>query len=96
MQKIVTDVTYTRHKNKQYYLACYIDLFNNEIINYELDDVFDNLLMMKPAKRILEKAKSTGTQILLHSDQGIQYSSAGYYNLLKNTTLFKVCQELER
>ena len=39
---------------------------------------------MKPAKRILEKAKSTGTHILLHSDQGSQYSSAGYCNLLKS------------
>ena len=39
---------------------------------------------MKPEKRILEKAKSTETQILLHSDQGVQYSSAGYCNLLKS------------
>ena len=84
MQKIVTDVTYIKHRNKWYYLACYLDLFNNEIVDYELSDTFDNFLVMKPAKRILEKAKSTGTQLLLHSDQGIQYSSAGYTNLLKS------------
>ncbi|MBQ3101076.1 MAG: transposase, partial [Clostridia bacterium] len=29
-------------------------------------------------------AKSTGTRILFHSDQGVQYSSAGYCNLLKS------------
>ena len=84
MQKIVTDVTYIKNKGKWYYLACYLDLFNNEIIDWELSDVFDNFLVMKPAKRILEKAKSTGTPILLHSDQGSQYSSAGYCNLLKS------------
>ena len=84
MQKIVTDVTYIKHKGKWYYLACYLDLFNNEILDYELADVFDNFLVMKPAKRILEKAKSTETPILLHSDQGVQYSSAGYCNLLKS------------
>lgn len=84
MQKIVTDVTYIKHQGKWYYLACYLDLFNNEIVDYELSDTFDNFLVMKPAKRILEKAKSTGTQLLLHSDQGIQYSSAGYTNLLKS------------
>ncbi len=93
MQKIVTDVTYIKHRNKWYYLACYLDLFNNEILDYELADVFDNFLVMKPAKRILEKAKSTKTQILLHSDQGIQYSSAGYCNLLKE---YNVIQSMSR
>ena len=84
MQKIVTDVTYIEHKNKWYYLAVYLDLFNNEILEYELGDTFDNLLVMRPAKRLLEKAKSTDSPILLHSDQGVQYSSAGYCNLLKS------------
>ena len=84
MQKIVTDVTYIKNKGKWYYLACYLDLFNNEIVDWELSDTFDNFLVMKPAKRILEKAKSTATPILLHSDQGVQYSSAGYCNLLKS------------
>lgn len=84
MKKIVTDVTYIKHRNKWYYLACYIDLFNREVVDYELSDTFDNYLVMKPAKRILEKAKSTGAQILLHSDQGVQYSSAGYCSLLKS------------
>ncbi len=73
MPKLVTDVTYIKNKGKWYYLACYLDLFNNEIVDWERNDVFDNYLVMKPAKRILEKAKSTGTPILLHSDQGVQY-----------------------
>ena len=53
MQKIVTDVTYIKHKGNWYYLACYLDLFNNEILDWELSDKFDNFLVMKPAKRIL-------------------------------------------
>jgi len=84
MQKLVTDVTCIKNRGKWYYLACYLDLFNNEIVDWELSDVFNNMLVMKPAKRILEKAKSTGAPILLHSDQGVQYSSAGYCNLLKS------------
>lgn len=39
---------------------------------------------MKPAKRILEKAKSTDIKIIFHNDQGVQYSSAGYCNLFKS------------
>ena len=82
MQKIVTDVTYIRHRGKWYYLAAYLDLYNNEILEWELSDTFDNHLVMRPAERLLKKAKSTEHQILLHSDQGVQYSSAGYCNLL--------------
>ena len=50
MQKIVTDVTYIKHKGKWHYLACYLDLFNNEILDYKLSDTFDNFLVMQPAK----------------------------------------------
>ncbi len=75
------------------YLACFLDLFNNEILDWELSDKFDNFLVMKPAKRILEKTKSTDTQIIFHSDQGVQYSSAGYSNLLKS---YNVIQSMSR
>lgn len=93
MKKIVTDVTYIKYKNRWYYLACFLDLYNNEIIDWELSDKFDNFLVMKPAGRILEKTKSTESQILFHSDQGVQYSSAGYCNLLKS---YNVIQSMSR
>ncbi len=94
MQKIVTDVTYISYKGKWYYLACFLDLYNNEILDWELSDKFDNFLVMRPAKRILDKAKkSTESQILLHSDQGVQYSSAGYCNLLKS---YHIIQSMSR
>lgn len=84
LTKIVTDITYIRHRGKWYFLSCFLDLFNNEIIDYELSDSLDNFLVINPAKRILENTKSTDTPILFHSDQGSQYSSAGYVNLLKS------------
>jgi len=93
MQKIVTDVTYIKHSGKWYYLAGYLDLFNNEIVEWELSDTFDNFLVMKPAERLLKKRMSTEHQVLLHSDQGVQYSSAGYCNLLKE---YGVIQSMSR
>ena len=93
MQKIVTDVTYIKHSGKWYYLAGYLDLFNNEIVEWELSDTFDNFLVMKPAERLLKKRMSTEHQVLLHSDQGVQYSSAGYCNLLKE---YNVVQSMSR
>lgn len=82
MQKVVTDVTYIKFSGKWFYLAAYLDLFNNEILEWELSDTFDNYLVMKPAERLLKRTESSEHQVLLHSDQGTQYSSAGFCNLL--------------
>ena len=82
IEKVVTDVTYIYHDDKWHYLAAYLDLFNNEIVEWELSDTFDNLLVMRPAERLLKR--NTGHQVLLHSDQGVQYSSTGYCNLLQS------------
>ena len=52
-------------------------------MEWELSSTFDNFLVMRPAERLLKRKISTKHQVLLHSDQGVQYSSAGYCNLLK-------------
>ena len=93
MEKIVTDVTYIKYRGKWYYLAAYLDLFNNEVLEWKLSDTFDNFLVMRPAQRLLKKKMSTEHQVLLHSDQGVQYSSAGYCNLLKE---YNVIQSMSR
>lgn len=93
MQKIVTDVTYIKHRGKWFYLAAYLDLFNNEIVEWELSDTFDNFLVLRPARRLLEKTESTAHRVLLHSDQGVQYSSAGFCNLLSQ---YNVIQSMSR
>ena len=93
LEKIVTDVTYIKYRSKWYYLAAYLDLFNNEILEWELSDTFDNFLVMRPAERLLKKKMSTEHQALLHSDQGVQYSSAGYCNLLRE---YNVIQSMSR
>lgn len=93
LQKIVTDVTYIKYRGKWFYLAAYLDLFNNEILEWELSDTFDNFLIMRPAERLLKKTESTDHPVLLHSDQGVQYSSAGYCNLLLQ---YNVIQSMSR
>jgi len=83
LQKVVSDITYIKHKGRWLFLVCYLDLFNNEIVEWELSNTFDNSFVIRSAKRLLEKTKCTGTPILLHSDQGNQYKSAGYCALLR-------------
>lgn len=83
LQKIVTDITYIKYKRKWFYLVCFLDLFNNEIVEWQLSDSFDCVFVVQAAKRLLEKTKCTGHPVLLHSDQGIQYISSGYQATLK-------------
>lgn len=44
-------------------------------------------------QRLLKRKMSTEHQVLLHSDQGVQYSSAGYCNPLKE---YNVIQSMSR
>lgn len=82
MQKWATDVTEFKVKGKKLYLSPIIDLFNQEIISYELTDrpVFKGVLDM--LKKALPQARNT-SQLVLHSDQGWQYQMPKYQQLLK-------------
>lgn len=88
--KIATDFTYIQYKNKWYYLSCFLDMFNNEILEWELQSECNNHLVIRPARRLLERLKQdTRNQILLHSDQGTQYQSAGYSSLLEKSNVIQ-------
>ena len=53
MQKAGSDVTYIKFKGKWYYLAACLDLFSNEILEWKLSDIFDNLLLMLDKRGLL-------------------------------------------
>ena len=82
-QKWVTDVTEFRVGEKKLYLSPVLDLYNGEIVAYEV--------AQKPVftlvKTMLNKALSTltaGERPLLHSDQGWQYQMAAYQHELRS------------
>lgn len=81
-EKWATDITEFNVSGKKLYLSPIIDLFNQEIISYELTErpVFNQVVMM------LEKAFKkipNNTNLTLHSDQGWQYQMKQYQYLLK-------------
>ena len=91
---MVSDITYIKHKGKCYYLICYLVLFNNEVIEWELSDSLGVKFVLDSAKRFPEKKQSgTDYPILLHSDQGIQYTSSAYQALLRE---YNVVQSMSR
>ena len=57
------------------------DLYDNFIVAYDIGTVQDNSLVF----RTLKKAKKeVANGLVLHSDQGFQYTSHGYFNLTKS------------
>ncbi|MEZ2661482.1 IS3 family transposase [Aneurinibacillus aneurinilyticus] len=64
------------------YLSPIMDLFNNEIISYCIQDRNDNTLILQTVKQAFESRKDA-TGVILHSDRGFQYTSHDYHNMLQ-------------
>ncbi|MFT3843696.1 MAG: IS3 family transposase [Lacibacter sp.] len=79
-QKWATDITEFNVSGKKLYLSPVIDLYNQEIVSYELSERpgFKSVMTM------LDKAfkKVNPQSVLLHSDQGWQYQMKQYQHLL--------------
>lgn len=81
-QKWATDVTEFKVRGKKLYLAPIIDLFNQEIISYEVTDRPVFKAVMDMVKKSLPLVKGSA-QLVLHSDQGWQYQMQKYQQLLR-------------
>jgi transposase InsO family protein len=76
-QKWVTDVTEFNIKGDKVYLSPILDLYNQEIISYEIADrphMSSVMQMLEAAFKRLGK----GRRPILHSDQGWQYQMGVY------------------
>ena len=94
MTKIVTDITHFYYRKKRYAFVCYLDLFNNEILEWNVRTDESMALILPPLRRLLKrKQMSNDLPMLLHSDQGSQYSSAGFCALLRK---YNVTQSMSR
>lgn len=92
--RVVTDITHFRYHKQIYHFVCYLDLFNNEILEWNVRTDESMQLILPPLRRLLERKRmSSDCPMLLHSDQGSQYSSAGFHSLLK---LYNVTQSMSR
>ncbi|MCC9020258.1 IS3 family transposase [Flavobacterium lipolyticum] len=81
-QKWATDITKFNVRGNKLYLSPIIDLFNQEIISYEVTErpVFNQVVIM--LKKAFRKIPNN-TNLILHSDQGWQYQMKHYQDLLE-------------
>ncbi|MFD1775548.1 transposase [Paenibacillus rhizophilus] len=57
------------------------DLFNNEIVAYQLGERNDNELVLQTFAKAFAKQKDV-TGLVVHSDHGFQYTSHTYHDML--------------
>lgn len=82
----VSDITYVRTYEGWLYLAVVIDLFSRQIVGWSMQpkmhaDLVLNAMLMAVWRRKPKK------EVLVHSDQGSQYTSIDWQNFLKSHNL---------
>jgi putative transposase len=70
----VTDITYLRTYEGWLYLALVIDLFSRQVIGWSMSSRIDKELAMSALLMAVWRRKPTA-EVLVHSDQGSQFSS---------------------
>ncbi len=82
MQKLVTDITYLPTNEGWVYMAAVMDLWNREIVSYEIS----RHMSLDLVKNVVNQLKSKGLsrETLIHSDMGWTYTHPSYIKHLKD------------
>ena len=78
-QKWVTDITYLPFGESMMYLSTIMDLYNNEVIAYKIGNSQETELVLETLRAACNGRETKG--LILHSDQGAQYTSYAFQNL---------------
>lgn len=82
-QKWATDISYIHTGQGVLYLSMIRDLYDNSIVAFKTGTEQTVNLVLETIKEAKKKEVVTA-ELHLHSDQGFQYTSTGYFNLTKS------------
>lgn len=80
-----SDFTYIKFKNKFFYLATFIDTFSRKILGFKVSDSHDVNLILSAFRDAQSKTGLVPT--IIHSDQGSEYRSQKYIDLLNSLNI---------
>ena len=84
--KWVTDITYIQYGPRTLYLSTIMDLYNNEIVAYTLNDHQQTALVLDTLRTALRN-RNHPEGVILHSDQGSVYSSYAYQKEMESRNI---------
>ena len=82
-QVFVSDITYVRSKEKTHYLSLVTDAYTRKIMGYHLSDDMSTENVLKALSMAIANRK-THSELIHHSDRGLQYCSKQYQNKLRD------------
>ena len=83
--KWVTDISYIHTKQGVLYLSIIRDLYDNSIVSYKTGTEQTINLVLDTIRLAMKKEKKrVAAELQLHSDQGFQYTSQGYFKLTQS------------
>lgn len=75
------DITFIKMRHGHMYLTSIIDWYSRKIVGWELSDTLDTLSVLRTVRRAVAQY---GTPAIINSDQGSQFTSDAYKQLLKD------------
>lgn len=78
----VTDITYIRTHQGWLYLAVVIDLYSRRVIGWSMSSRMDSEIVVNALLMAVFRRKPRA-EVIIHSDQGSQYSSLDWLDFLK-------------
>lgn len=77
----VADITYVRIATCFVYLAAILDVFSRRVIGWAISKRIDTDLCLAALQMAIEN-RNPGSEVIHHSDRGVQYASDAYVQLL--------------
>ncbi|WP_155985621.1 IS3 family transposase [Paenibacillus gorillae] len=84
-QKWVTDITQYAVGETWLYLSAIKDLCTKEIVSYQMSLRNNTQLVLDTFEQVLKKGEDV-PDLIVHSDQGCQYTSHAYHNMLNQVS----------
>lgn len=82
----VTDITYVRTYEGWLYLGVVIDLFSRQVVGWSMSDRINTDLVLNAITMAIWRRKPKGN-VIVHSDQGCQYTSYDWKSMLESNNL---------
>ena len=79
-----TDITYIKQNGTNVYLVAVIDLYSRKVLSWRLSNTMDSEFCVNVLEEALRKY---GIPAIFNSDQGSQFTSAKFINVLKSKSI---------
>lgn len=84
----VSDVTCMKLKDRYYYLCAIVDLYSRKVIAHKIS-TRNSTQLITATLRMAYDARTPGENLIFHSDQGSQYTSLAFRQLLKKLKIMQ-------